>query len=291
MTDATTDEAATRSVSAVVTTRNSARTLEACLRSIREQAGVDVEVIVVDNGSTDGTRAIASRYADAILEVGPERSAQRNAGARRATRPYVAFFDSDMALEPNVLVRCVEAAERGARAVAIPEHSFGEGFWAACKSLERSFYLDDDVISAARFFRRADVLACGGYDEELTGPEDWDLSMRIAGEGQLVFVDALIEHDEGRQSLGVLYDKKRYYGRSMPRFVRKHGREALRKLSPWRPSLVTNLPAILRDPRLGAGLILMKSIEMAGGIIGAIAGTARIREAIYADHDAEKTRA
>jgi glycosyltransferase involved in cell wall biosynthesis len=291
MTDGTTNEAATRGVSAVVTTRNSARTLEACLRSVREQPGVDVELIVVDNASTDGTQAIASRYADAVLQVGPERSAQRNAGARRATRAYVAFFDSDMALEPNVLLRCVEAAERGSRAVAIPEHSFGEGFWAACKALERSFYVDDEVVSAARFFRREDVLACGGYDEELTGPEDWDLSMRIAGDQPLVFVDALIQHDEGRQSLAVLYDKKRYYGRSMPRFVRKHGREALHKINPWRSSLVTNLPAILRDPRLGAGLVLMKAIEMAGGIVGAFAGTGRIREAIYADRSMDETRA
>lgn len=283
MTDSTPTDPAARGVSAVVTTRNSARTLEACLRSIREQQGVLVELIVVDNASTDATQSIARQYADAVIQFGPERSAQRNAGARRGSRRYVAFFDSDMTLEPNVLLRCVEAAEGGARAVAIPENSFGEGFWAECKCLERSFYHDDEIVSAARFFKRDDVLACGGYDEALTGPEDWDLSMRIARDQPLAFVDAMIQHDEGRQSLGVLYDKKRYYGRSMPRFVKKHGRQALRKLSPWRPSLVSNLPAILRDPRLGAGLIVMKSVEMAGGLIGAFAGTARIREAIYAD--------
>ena len=68
-------------VSVVVPTRNAARTLDACLRSIRSQTYGRVELVVVDNHSLDATPEIARRYVDAFETSGPERSAQRNRGA------------------------------------------------------------------------------------------------------------------------------------------------------------------------------------------------------------------
>src|SRR2546430_16185158 len=83
-------------VSAIVTTRNSELSLEACLKSIRSQSYGNVELLVVDNRSEDATVAIARRYADVVADIGPERSAQRNCGARLATGDYLLFVDSDM---------------------------------------------------------------------------------------------------------------------------------------------------------------------------------------------------
>src|ERR1700694_2047383 len=109
-------------VSAIVTTRNSAATLEACLSSIRKQTHPEVELIVVDNGSTDATVEIASRYADSVVQVGPERSAQRNHGARLATGAQLLFIDSDMELAPDVVADCLATLEStGMPAVIIPE--------------------------------------------------------------------------------------------------------------------------------------------------------------------------
>src|SRR5581483_9547513 len=71
------------SVAVIVPTRNSERTLESCLRSIRAQS-VPTQIVVVDNCSTDRTAEIARRFADITLIQGPERSAQRNAGWRAA---------------------------------------------------------------------------------------------------------------------------------------------------------------------------------------------------------------
>jgi len=89
-------------ISFVVPTRDSARTLDACLRSLRAQTHPDVEVIVVDNQSTDGTAEIARRHADQVVAWGPERSAQRNKGTACAAGDVVVFVDSDMVLEPHV---------------------------------------------------------------------------------------------------------------------------------------------------------------------------------------------
>ena len=89
-------------ISFVVPTRDSARTLDACLGSLRAQTHPDVEVIVVDNGSTDRTAQIARRHAHQFVEWGPERSAQRNKGTARSTGDVVVFIDSDMVLEPQV---------------------------------------------------------------------------------------------------------------------------------------------------------------------------------------------
>ena len=72
-------------VSFVVPTRNTERTLAACLASVRAQDHPDVELVVVDNASTDGTAAIAREHADIFEAAGPERSAQRNRGATLAS--------------------------------------------------------------------------------------------------------------------------------------------------------------------------------------------------------------
>jgi len=91
-------------VTVVVPTRNAARTLAACLESLRAQT-TPCRTVVVDNGSTDGTTAIAEEWADVVLHAGPERSAQRNYGARAYPAPVVGFIDADMVLAPTVVER------------------------------------------------------------------------------------------------------------------------------------------------------------------------------------------
>ena len=72
-------------------------TLGRCLASVRGQNHRDVEIVVVDNGSTDGTLDVARRFADIVMLGGPERSAQRNTGARVATGELLARVNNDVA--------------------------------------------------------------------------------------------------------------------------------------------------------------------------------------------------
>ena len=71
-------------VSVIIPTRDSDRTLESCLSSIRAQSYAPIEIIVVDNHSTDRTLRIAISHCDVVETFGPERSAQRNRGANLA---------------------------------------------------------------------------------------------------------------------------------------------------------------------------------------------------------------
>ncbi len=257
-------------VSVIVPTRNSARTLEACLESIRSQIHRPIELVVIDNGSTDETFQIASRLADIVESFGPERSAQRNRGARLARGDYVLFIDSDMTLTPEVVTGCLDAVRlSGAPAAIIPELSAGEGFLARCRALERSCYAGDDSIEAARFFTRDVFEASGGFDENLTGPEDWDLSIRVAGGSHLPRTASYISHDEGRLRLGAVLAKKRYYAASSLHYWRKHGRSTLGQANlVFRPAFLRNWRRLLRHPILTAGFLSLKSMEATAGVWG-----------------------
>src|SRR3989338_4019461 len=94
-------------VSVIVTTKNSAKTLETCLQSIKKQTYQKVETIVVDNHSTDITVLIAKQYTKNVYTVGHERSSQRNFGVKKSSGEYLLFLDSDMKLSSRVVEDCV----------------------------------------------------------------------------------------------------------------------------------------------------------------------------------------
>jgi glycosyltransferase involved in cell wall biosynthesis len=253
-------------VSVIVTTRNSERTLEACLASIREQTYPNVELITVDNGSSDLTQEIAERFSDAVLQKGPERSAQRNYGVEKSHGNYLLFIDSDMVLEPGVVSDGIDAlSDPAVRAVIIPEESFGEGFWAQCKVLERHCYVGEDNVESARMYRRQDFLDVGGFDLELTGPEDWDLTGRIAGRSVRPRTASIIHHDEGRISLRGNFVKRRYYAPGYLGYLVKHRNGALAQGNAlFRPAFLRHWRDLAREPAVALGMFVLKFVEFLG---------------------------
>jgi glycosyltransferase involved in cell wall biosynthesis len=265
------------SVTVVVPTRSSMRTLDACLRSIRAQ-DVPVELVVVDNDSTDGTYELARELADIAVRGGPERSAQRNTGIRLATTDWILWIDADMVLPPTTVSAALATAKRaGADAVAVPEVTVGSGFWTACRALERSCYVDDPSLHNPRLLRRHVLLGDGEFDPAMAGPEDTDLRLRLRSTGTrpVLCPDVLIVHDEGRLTLRSILAKRVYYGRSLPAFVAKNpgalagqGAGTLRALGRHRGRLV-------RHPALTAGLLLMRAAEAAAYLVGYAQGRRR----------------
>lgn len=264
-------------VSIIVPTRNSSIALERCLISIRSQTYPHIELIVVDNYSRDRTAAIAVAYSHQLLVRGPERSAQRNAGARAAHGAWLLFVDSDMELDPHLVETCV-AAIAGApsyRALILPERSQGDGFWARCKALERSCYSGDDTVEAARFYDREVFEQVGGFDRDLSAFEDWDLHRRVEqlapyGVGR---AGSWITHHEGHLTLRAAIAKKYAYGRHFARYVAMHGiLSATLQVQPLRPAYLRHWRILLADPLHLAGMLLLRTAEVSAGAVGALTG-------------------
>jgi glycosyltransferase involved in cell wall biosynthesis len=255
-------------VSIIVPTRNNAGTLESCLRSIRTQTYPVIEIIVVDRDSTDGTIAIAGRYTNKIFNHGPERSAQRNFAASKATGQYLLFIDSDMQLAPTVVAECLAQFNRhpGTAAVTIPETSFGQGFWAKCKALERSYYHGIDWIECPRFMPATVFQQSGGYNETVAGGEDWELTTRLAAIGPIARITAPIRHDEGRVHLRTLVRKRvRLFGEGWAqRGARNHYADGPRLLALYFSRPLTTL----RHPLTWLGMMFMRTLEMSARVVG-----------------------
>lgn len=220
-------------VSIIITTRNEEEMIAACLRSVRAQSYPveKIEVIVIDNGSDDGTKKIATGFGACVFDHGPERSAQRNLGIERSRGRYVLYLDADMSLSGGVVAECVRKCDgEGLVGLYIPERVAGEGFWSRVRDFERGFY-DATCIDAVRFVRRETAVGIGGFDEMLTGPEDWDFDRRVREAGNVGIVNAPVFHNEGRLRPGPYLRKKMYYARGFPAYREKWGRddETLRK--------------------------------------------------------------
>lgn len=264
-------------VSIIISTKNSADVIANCLSSIKSQTYDNIEIIVVDHPqTTDNTFQISQQYTEKVFKYGVERCPQRNFAVQKAEGKYLLVIDSDMELSPQVVEACVAKMENNSRlaGVIIPEESFGQGFWAQCKKLERSFYLGIDWIEAARFFRRADFQKIGGYNEKLVMGEDWDLSQRISQLGQTGRITEFIYHNEGQISLIKTLQKKLYYAQIFKQYAQHTQAQSDfdNQSSVWqRYALFFAHPKkLFAKPWLGIGMLFMKTSELGAGALAII---------------------
>jgi glycosyltransferase involved in cell wall biosynthesis len=254
-------------VSIIIPTKNSASTIGACLKSIRNQTYKNIEIIVVDNNSSDKTKEISRKYTKIIFNKGPGRSTQRNFGAFKARGEGVLFIDSDMELSKNIVSDCILLLEKNKniKGIIIPEESFGTSFWARCKKLERSFYLGIDWIEAARFFSRAVFIELKGYDKKLISGDDWDLSRRINAVYGIGRINSYIYHNEGKLQLSTLFKKKFYYGDKLKNYsdkIENKNEFTMQSSIVKRYKLFFSKPIeLFKNPILGIGMLFMKMVE------------------------------
>lgn len=240
-------------VSVVITTKNEARNIENCLKSIKEQTYKNIEIIVVDNYSTDNTKEIALKYTDKVYDKGPERSAQRNFGMiEKSAGKYVMYVDADMLLSPSLIEGCLKAIQQNKDLIAlhIPEIILGKSFWSKVRRFEREFY-NGTVIDGTRFFLKEKFVEIGGFDLKLFGAEDWDLDKKIKQIGKIALLSypenfsndnfvcdfvkergiktlpeyACVFHNESEFDLKKYLAKKSYYTMSFDSYIEKWGKK------------------------------------------------------------------
>ncbi len=171
-------------LSVIVPARNAAATIGACLASILAQSRSADEIIVVDDGSSDETAAIA-RAADPRVTVCTQghggAAAARNEGVRMSSGSLLFFCDADLLLDPKLLAT-LEAA-----LTAHPEASFAYcGFrWGGKTFARRPFDATavrrNNYISTMSLIRRADF---PGFDPTLQRFQDWDLWLTMIEQGK-----------------------------------------------------------------------------------------------------------
>ena len=263
-------------VSVVIPTYNSEKTLAKCLESIKNQTYKNIEIIVVDNFSTDRTRNISSNYGCKVFLLKSERTMAKNFGARKAKGKYVCFIDSDMELSEKVIEECVSLIELNEKVggIIIPERSVGKSFWVKVRDFERSFYAGTEIESA-RFFRKELVDEVNGFDEDVTFFEESTLPQKIEKLGYDVRkrIVSPIFHIEDDFSIWKWLRKKYYYGKTFHRYKERYERTASRQTNIfYRLRIFLKNKRFYSQPLLAFGVIIIKLLEWFSVELGFLVG-------------------
>lgn len=203
--------------------------IEAAIQSVRQQTLPPERIIVVDDGSTDGTAEVVARlaHADARVLYIPRSnagvSAARNAGIAVSSAPLVAFLDADDIWLPEKLERQLEAIERGGPETGFVHSSYFyidqsgaslSGMLVFEPKLRGDIFipllLEGYVLSGSSssvMVRREVLDRAGHFDERLFHGEDWDLWIRLARISKVDFTPEAVVgirvHDKSAQRRAV----------------------------------------------------------------------------------------
>lgn len=182
-------------VSVVIPTFNCAEYIGRTLDSIFNQSLQDFEVIIVDDGSGDDTKAAIDHYlrdvrVRYIYQTNRGASGARNTGARLSNANYIHFVDADDTLAAealSVLSAALDAEPRASWCISdlVRINDRTREVYRPKIPKDDTFYgiLKEDFINIGNFFRRTAFVAVGMYDEDLKTREDWDLNIRMIQKG------------------------------------------------------------------------------------------------------------
>ena len=213
-------------VSVVIPNYNYAKTLGACIEAVLAQPHAPAEIVVVDDGSTDGSVEIARSYPCTVVRTANRGvSAARNLGVARSGGDVVFFVDSDIALRPDAIEQAVRmlADDPGLAFVCgvyDEEPLVDDGVIERYKVLHGHFWRVRSAgpVHAAFFslgaIRRSVFEAVGPLDETLRATEDVEYGARTAQVARLELSPAVVGRHDDDDRLPVLLRKQ--FQRSMP---------------------------------------------------------------------------
>jgi len=196
-------------ISIVVPAYNAGDTIEACLSAILGQSYPELEVVVVDDASTDDTRERASRF-PVTLHTNPENRGtaySRNIGAEVTSLEILIFIDADVVIPAGSVERIVHTLLHRPEALAVgatySENSSLLNFISDYKNLDlvyRDLINPSHIKYLATFFfaiRRATFLETGMFSTVFSGSsvEDLDFCFRLCNGRRAVFMDKQIQAD------------------------------------------------------------------------------------------------
>jgi glycosyltransferase involved in cell wall biosynthesis len=270
-------------VSVILPVFNGAAFVADAMRSVLEQTYRDLELLVVNDGSTDATSVVVSAFSDERLTVVAQENhglaAARNVGVQRARGAVVAFIDADDLWHPQHLERLVPIVAEGRLVhTAFYLREYQTGAWLGdftrfdrfrgergdlgghvfLSLLKQNFMSPSGVV-----MMRRDLLNVGGFTPTLASHEDWDCWLRCAERFEFVLVaeprvivrvrrdslqgDRTMMRLSGRQVLDAVWERSTRSRQRDPDFRGSLGLGyfATRNMKPAARHL---LAAVLRDP-------------------------------------------
>lgn len=191
-------------VTAIIPNYNYASYLTEAIDSVLAQTYPFIEIIVVDDGSTDGSREVLEGYngrVRAIFQQNGGVSAARNAGVAASLGEFIAFLDADDVWMPEKIERQVERFQRD-RSLGLVHVGVSEIDAAGAVTGTRVDGLEGNVAAELLLFERSVILGggsglmvtreafdrAGGFDTQLSTSADWDFFYRIASRYPVGFV-------------------------------------------------------------------------------------------------------
>jgi glycosyltransferase involved in cell wall biosynthesis len=223
--------------SIVVPVYNGGPDLEACLVALTRQSlpATDYEVIVVDDGSTDGSATLAERHGVRVIRQRQQGApAARNAGLRAACGAWVAFTDADCVPSRRWLEYLLAAVAGRADAVGAAGTTTGlASSTPAARFVDLSGGLDPArYLAHARWpfaptanvmYRREAVLEQDGFDERLAAYDACDLHTRLRPPpGSFVLAPRALVLHRHRATWRQYFRQQRNYGRGLAQFCLRH---------------------------------------------------------------------
>lgn len=192
-------------VSVIIPSYNCEQFIAETIDSVLSQTVKDIELIVVDDGSTDRTQEIVASYGASvrlITQANAKVCAARNRGIREASGEYICLMDHDDYWFPGKLARQLEEFEAHPEAGAVYSsficwHAGPDGYFPDPKGFDlksfpddidpdfsgwvyHQFLLDCWMLTSTVMFRAEVFKRCGMFDETLPFSEDWELWLRIS---------------------------------------------------------------------------------------------------------------
>lgn len=229
-------------ISIVIPAFNCENTLKKCLDSLLGLTWPNVEIIIINDGSTDRTPEILSKFSGITIintrNRGPSNA--RNSGIKKAKGEYIAFTDSDCIVKPDWLDELYRgfteekvAGVGGDQQSPADESHFGKtiqdfmktvGFFTDYLKNRRKLIKTNHNPTCNVLYRKSILLEIGGFDEKLWPGEDVDIDLKILRKGYSLFYNpkAVVYHYRP-QNLKAFSRMMERYGWAQAYLVKKYG--------------------------------------------------------------------
>lgn len=269
----------------VVPTLNESGNLPRLLESIKRQRGASYVTVIVDQGSSDETTRLARSYGCLVIDVPkPEYysppAQSRNVGARSVDCRVLLHLDADMELGSDDFLQKLEGYINPVSEAAIIREVDVRttGFWARCKSAERSCYFGTRMEGARAVTRNLFTIV-GGYDDQISSGEDWYITRLYERHTIVARPESIVLlHNIGRLPLLSLLQKKFAYGRTASLYLRKSALIGVTASTVAKDSFrayARSWRVVCQDPFAYIGVLPMRAMELTAVRLGMLYGHRR----------------